>query len=205
VHIEGRNGLFCGAGQNFFHLQVFLFQVFVIFEKVEMKLFPEFWSARFFRRGEADELRNESRGIEQGKERTMKVWMAPMLVAMFWWPAWQSEWGWHEGAAHDLYLFESADERALAVVSPDPWSVDDAEGAPRRWQAEVHVRVGPDSVTDVVVFDAERIKPDTVAFVETAWGRELHVTATATEGAVQQRWRIGAEGLQEVMPSGWVH
>jgi hypothetical protein len=136
----------------------------------------------------------------------MKVWMAPMLVVLYWLPWMLPEEAPWDGSAFDLYMFESPDRVALAVVSPDPFAVDSAA---RGWRAEIHVRTGDASVTGELFFETDTIQPDTVVFVETAWGREVHVfTSGGTqtlEETPRRRWRVEEEGLRELEMEGRLH
>ena len=136
----------------------------------------------------------------------MKLWMAPMLVVLYWLPWMLPEEAPWDGSEFELYMFESSDRVALAVVSPDPFAVD---AVTRGWRAEVHVRTGEGSISGEIQFATGAIQPDTVIFVETAWGREVHVFEMGgtqlREDSPRRRWRVEEEGLRELEQEGRLH
>lgn len=119
-----------------------------------------------------------------------------MITLTVWWSVpgpWLPE-------AHDIHVFEAPDRIGLAVVTPDPFSGEDPLTGLRRWQAEVHIRVGSISITEYLYFYARSIECDTITFIETAWGREVHCMAY-DPGNIQRaryRWLAQADGLQPV-------
>ncbi len=133
----------------------------------------------------------------------MKVWMIPILIALYWLPQLSMERDQWDGSQYDTHLFASDDERAMAVVAPDPFHEQDEERV-RAWRAEVHVRVGEVSVSDELFFRTDNIKNDTLIFVDTAWGREVHVFERdpycASGREQRRRWLAHAGGLKELEP-----
>ncbi len=134
----------------------------------------------------------------------MKIWILPALLALYWLPQLAFDRGEWDGAKYDIHLFESADKRAMAVVTPDPFSSDDEEGV-RAWRAEVHVRVGGTSVSEELRFRTARIEKETLVFVETAWGREVHIFEACPDlgsGKIERRrWLARPDGLEELNPN----
>lgn len=139
----------------------------------------------------------------------MRIWIIPALLAMYIMPRLVPVPDPWDGSEHDIYLFESLDKRAMAVVTPDPFfSEQDGDSAGiRAWRAEVHVRVGGGTVSGEVRFMAESITASTLIFVETAWGREVHVFETRSDPAQadrvqRRRWLARADGLEELVLDG---
>ncbi len=133
----------------------------------------------------------------------MKMWFLPALLALYWLPWLAPEQDRWSDAKYDLFLFESDDKRSMAVVTPDPFQ-EHEEGHVRAWRAEVHMRVGGVSVSEELLFRAESIEEGTLLFVETAWGREVHVFEQHPDiasGRVQRRrWLARSGGLEELEP-----
>lgn len=134
----------------------------------------------------------------------MKIWLFPALLALYWLPQLAPDRDRWDASSYDLYLFESSDQRAMAVVTPDPFFTKEEGTDIRAWRAEVHVRVGGQTVTEELRFRAESIKEDTLVFIETAWGREVHVFEVSSDLAPgtthRRRWLARAEGLEELIP-----
>ncbi len=138
----------------------------------------------------------------------MRMWIIPALLALYVMPRFATNEDKWNASEYEIFLFESPDKRAMAVVTPDPFfSADGADPAGvRAWRAEVHVRVGASTVSGEVRFMAESITETTLTFIETAWGREVHVFETHSDsdsGHVQRRrWLARAEGLEEILSGG---
>lgn len=133
----------------------------------------------------------------------MKIWFVPALLALYWLPQLASDRDSWDASEYDIYLFESTDKKAMAVVTPDPFFADEEIGV-RAWRAEVHVRVGELSLTEELHFWAESIDEGTLLFVETAWGREVHVFEEYPDQALgerqRRRWLARPDGLVALHP-----
>lgn len=135
----------------------------------------------------------------------MKYWIGTLAFALYLapWQAWDKPEEW-KGSEHDIYVFEADEGRGLAVVTPDPF-LDDADWGMRVWRADVHVRVGGRTVAEELVFRAERIDTDTLIFLETVWGPEVHVFEANPElgedAKHRRRWVVRADGFEELNPA----
>jgi hypothetical protein len=133
----------------------------------------------------------------------MRFWIGPALLAMFVWPRWGEEQAW-PGNGHDIYIFEAQQGRAIAVVTPDPF-FDETDWGMRIWRADVHMRVGETTVSREITFRAERVEEDTVVFLETAWGPEIHIFEAHPDVAPGHhhrcRWVARPHGLEELNPA----
>ncbi len=134
----------------------------------------------------------------------MKVWLLIIVVTMygaFLLFSQRDTWG---NSAYDVYIFEAPNGMGLAVVTPDPVG-DEVDWPTRIWRADVHVRVGDYTLHREILFRADTIARDTVQFIETAWGPELHIfEAHPDQGPGQQRRRryaARADQLEELTPA----
>lgn len=129
----------------------------------------------------------------------MKFWMGPALLGLLVLPQWKSDLTRWRSDTFDTHIFECREQGALVVVSPHPQA---AEHEDDHWWAQVDMRVGGISVSDTLEFRAARIDRHTVAFLQTAWGPEVHIFENKIEGGhtLRRRWWVSADGLKELYP-----
>lgn len=139
-----------------------------------------------------------------GKEITVRYWVGMTCIAfvvmMQWWPKSEDQWA----NDYDVYIVEAQNGNGLAVVTPDPFFAE-AEWNVRIWRLDVHMRLGESTIHEELFIRAVAITPDTVSFVETAWGIELHVMEAhpdiGQDEFRRRRWVARSDGLEELHPS----
>ncbi len=142
---------------------------------------------------------------EFGKEITVRYWWVGMacvaaVVMMQWWPETADKWS----NQYDVYVVEARNGDGLAVVTPDPF-FDESGWDIRIWRLDVHMRLGETTIHEELFVRAATITADTVSFVETAWGIELHVLEAhpdiGADQARRRRWVARSHGLEELSPA----
>lgn len=133
----------------------------------------------------------------------MRIWILPALFAMFWMPQLFPEKEIWPDSDYDLFMFESENGDGMAVVTMDPF-FDETGWAVKVWRADVHMRVGTTTVHEEILFRAKKVERDTLVFVETAWGTELHIYEAhpdmGPDATRRRRWAARTDGLEELHP-----
>ena len=134
----------------------------------------------------------------------MKYWLGmacvAVIVMMQWRPQIEDPWE----NEYDVYVVEAENGNGLAVVTPDPFFAE-TEWDIRIWRLDVHMRLGETTIHEELFIRAASIADDTVQFVETAWGIELHVLEAHPDMGADQtrrrRWVARSHGLEELHPA----
>lgn len=131
----------------------------------------------------------------------MKIWMLPVLLVLGWLPLRGiNKYAFYEPVP-DVHVFESEDGMAIAVITPDPFGVD--EGPDKAWRVEMHVRGPRRSTMHEAFFHSASITRRTVAFEDARLGYEVQVREQRAAGADQpaqvRRWRFAEEDVREII------
>ena len=125
----------------------------------------------------------------------IRLWLLPPLLSLLWLPWWHFE---REAFTPDDYVvhfFEDRELQSMAVVTPDPLERDGT------WRAEVLVRVDAISVADEIFFRSDTIRDDTLTFIRTTQGLEIHVHAEGPDDVMQpDRWLVFHTGMEKIGP-----
>ncbi len=131
----------------------------------------------------------------------MKYWIGSSCLAAFVlylaWPAKEEI----LSLPPDMHVIEAEHGNGFAVITPDPFF--DQEGWDIRiWRVDVHARIGQRTVYKELHIRAASISEETIGFVETAWGTELHILEAHPDMGPGQtrrrRWIVRSHGLEEV-------
>ncbi len=134
----------------------------------------------------------------------MKIWILSALALLFWLPLPAPKPPEFHEPAPDVFVFNSKGGKAMAVVTPDPFS--DPEGEGRVWRAELHVQIENRSIVHEILFHSVHVHKKTLGFHDTERGFEVHIREqrdpTTTDHHTLRRLRFRRHEIRELGVGG---